>query len=329
MANWDVFFYTRGFNSIDSERSRRHLSKLLSYPITIASVLHENSPLTIRNQRLTKEGLRSLTALRQSLHASHNGVRQTGSPDSPSKAIRILIIGARAESTLPTDVWLQLTFLFPDMPFHLYFIGPEVTIPPLVGSPREHVHDSPFNHPSSTRVVNQSLSLTSIQAKYEDIHDTLQPFDPYNDVFFAFAPGFGFPSQTQVEPTVPAETMADSKAPIVHVPQSQTNWLGPILQILDTKCSLIATGFSPADVERDVLALDQTAGVAGEFEWCINPGANIFKSERLEVAEFDYRVMAQINWGIWAIKGKRYDVVEADHNRQDVYNIVESKQTGL
>lgn len=60
MSSWDVFFYTRGFKSIDSERSRRHVSKLLSFPMTVGSVLHENSPYTTRNRRMTREGLRSL-----------------------------------------------------------------------------------------------------------------------------------------------------------------------------------------------------------------------------------------------------------------------------
>ena len=59
-ANWDVFWYTRDFPSMDSERSRRHASKLLTYPITIGSVLHQFSSLTLRNQRLTPEGSRSL-----------------------------------------------------------------------------------------------------------------------------------------------------------------------------------------------------------------------------------------------------------------------------
>lgn len=67
MGNWDVFFYTRGFPSINSDRSRRHVSKLLTYPSTIASVLHENSPYSLRNQRLTGEGLRSLTGKAQAL----------------------------------------------------------------------------------------------------------------------------------------------------------------------------------------------------------------------------------------------------------------------
>lgn len=59
-ANWDVFWYTRNFPSMDTDRARRHASKLLTYPITIGSVLHQFSNLTLRNQRLTPEGSRSL-----------------------------------------------------------------------------------------------------------------------------------------------------------------------------------------------------------------------------------------------------------------------------
>lgn len=59
-SNWDVFWYTRGFPSMDTERSRRHASKLLSYPMTIGSVLHQHSSLMLNNQRLTPEGSRSM-----------------------------------------------------------------------------------------------------------------------------------------------------------------------------------------------------------------------------------------------------------------------------
>ena len=59
-SNWDIFWYTRGHPSMDTERSRRHASKLLSYPITIGNVLHQYSSLTLNNQRLTPEGNRSM-----------------------------------------------------------------------------------------------------------------------------------------------------------------------------------------------------------------------------------------------------------------------------
>lgn len=48
---------------MDSERSRRHASKLLSFPVTIASVLHQYSYLTQSNQRLTPEGSRSMAGV--------------------------------------------------------------------------------------------------------------------------------------------------------------------------------------------------------------------------------------------------------------------------
>src|SRR6266403_3075095 len=59
-SNWDVFWYTRNFPSMETDRSRRHASKLLTYPVTIGSVIHQYSALTLGNQRLTPEGSRSL-----------------------------------------------------------------------------------------------------------------------------------------------------------------------------------------------------------------------------------------------------------------------------
>lgn len=59
MANWDVLFYTRSFPSMDSDRSMRHVSKLLTYPLTIASILHQSSPYKYGEQ-VTAEGMRSI-----------------------------------------------------------------------------------------------------------------------------------------------------------------------------------------------------------------------------------------------------------------------------
>jgi splicing suppressor protein 51 len=67
-SNWDVFWYTRNFPSMDTERSRRHASKLLTYPITIGSAIHQYSPLTLANQRLTPEGSRSLAGAYDTYH---------------------------------------------------------------------------------------------------------------------------------------------------------------------------------------------------------------------------------------------------------------------
>lgn len=63
MANWDTFLYTRDFNAIDDARSMRQVTRLLTYPVTVASVLHELSPYNMRNGRLTAEGLRSFSGM--------------------------------------------------------------------------------------------------------------------------------------------------------------------------------------------------------------------------------------------------------------------------
>ncbi|KAB5596529.1 Mss51-mRNA processing-like protein [Ceratobasidium theobromae] len=328
-ANWDVFWYTRSFNSIDSDRSRRHASKLLTYPVTIASLLHENSGINLRNQRLTPEGLRSMTALRYTLHSES----PTGDDDPSSKPpMRIFVIGARAESSLPPHVWEQLTHLFPNTQFHIYMIGPQVSLPavaipppppkpdptstlpsadsdsqqPILFQPPilpqitpvgpTKIRDSAIDYgvPSSTSSVSAQLTITSLRTPYADVHPQFEgTFDPYTDVFFAFCPGFGFPS-----PTSPSELQISAPG----------EWGRTVPLILQTKCALFVTGFSPTDVERDVRSLDGVEGVAGEFDWIVTPGENPFGSEKWEVADFDPRVMVKTNWGVWGIRGKRRDV---------------------
>lgn len=65
LSNWDVYRYTRDYKAIDEDRPLRQVTKLLSYPVTIASILHELSPYNIRGGgRITVEGLKSLTGKR-------------------------------------------------------------------------------------------------------------------------------------------------------------------------------------------------------------------------------------------------------------------------
>jgi mitochondrial splicing suppressor protein 51 len=61
-SDWDHILFTRSMEMVTSERSLRHLTNVLSYPYTIAGVLHENSPYNIKN-RLTIEGLTSMAGI--------------------------------------------------------------------------------------------------------------------------------------------------------------------------------------------------------------------------------------------------------------------------
>lgn len=62
MTNWDTYMFTREFDAINSDRSMRQVTRMLTYPQTIASVLHELSPYNVRGKnRLSPEGLKSLS----------------------------------------------------------------------------------------------------------------------------------------------------------------------------------------------------------------------------------------------------------------------------
>lgn len=62
MTNWDTFMYTREFDAVNSDRSMRQITRLLTYPVTIGSVLHELSPYSVKEgERMTTEGLKSIS----------------------------------------------------------------------------------------------------------------------------------------------------------------------------------------------------------------------------------------------------------------------------
>jgi splicing suppressor protein 51 len=158
-----------------------------------------------------------------------------------------------------------------------------------------------YGVPSYTVPYTHQLTITGMQASYMDVHHNFQDtFDPYTDLFVLFSPGFGFPSPSSVGET------GDALLQIA----SPTEW-GPVIPtLLATKCPIFVTGFSPADVERDVRSLSTAPGVAGEFDWVITPGENAFGSDKWEVADFDPRVMVKTNWGVWGIRGKTREIRE-------------------
>ncbi|KAG6845230.1 hypothetical protein H0H87_012222 [Tephrocybe sp. NHM501043] len=189
-ANWDVFWYTRGFPSMDTERSRRHASKLLSFPITIGSTIHQHSGLTLSNQRLTPEGSRSLAALRSTLHVAP-GAPETAEAAVGKPQVRVFILGARAESSLPPHVWEQLTMLFPSTHMHLFFIGPQVSLPrdlPPPASPaasastldmaRENVPNTGSDATPSMSPESSETSTEVTEKKPDYIPNVYQPPTP-------------------------------------------------------------------------------------------------------------------------------------------------------
>ncbi|KAL0077689.1 hypothetical protein J3Q64DRAFT_1746916 [Phycomyces blakesleeanus] len=264
MSNWDVFFYTRSFPSMDSDRSMRHVSKLLTYPVTVASILHQSCPYKL-GKEITPEGMRSISALRSILYP-RNEVAKDGQTMIRTETINLYVVGARAEASLPQHIWLQLAYLFPQTPFHIHFVGPDAL---------------PLNKEPYTTSLNERVSFTYDNSLYSDYHEKIDKFDPYTDLFFMFSPGIGHST-------------------------ARDGWKESITKALETKCSIFLTGYDQADMLNDIEAVEQD--YQGEFDWVLKPTTNEFRSLKRDVNLADLRQTIFANWGIWGIRGKRYDV---------------------
>lgn len=73
MTSWDTYLYTRDFDALNKDREMRQATKLLTYPMTIASVINELSPYNIRKGgRMTPEGLKSFSGRFDTCAVKHN-----------------------------------------------------------------------------------------------------------------------------------------------------------------------------------------------------------------------------------------------------------------
>jgi splicing suppressor protein 51 len=284
MTNWDTYMYTREFEAINSDRSMRQVTRMLTYPQTIASVLHELSPYSVRGKnRLTAEGLKSLSALRYSLHPPKTGedidikgLRLKAPP------VRIFILGARAESSLPRDVWLQLSYMFPGALLHLVFIGPEAMANRDAEFPLpERTPSNPFGGIVEDRLGGQ-MKISTYVDYFHTMYEAqyFQPFDPYLDCFMLFHPGLGHPA-------------------------SSHEWAKTLPQLLETKVPILCTGYTQWDMERDINWVHEKC--AGEFDILLEPGENVFRSLRWDLNDMDPHDVSCGNWGVWGFRGKRYE----------------------
>lgn len=281
MTNWDTFLYTRNFEAINSDRSMRQATRLLTYPVTVGSILHELSPYTLRTGgQLTPEGLKSFSALRYTLHPPRTGGgTEVKNLRLEAPPVRLFVLGARAESSLPRDAWVQLAHLFPRSSFHLIFIGPEAM------ANRDDEFPLPERTPGNPfgAVVErpwQNMKISTIVDYYHTIHKTghFYPYDPYFDCFVLFHPGLGHPA-------------------------SSHEWAETIPMLLETKAPIIVTGYTQYDMERDIDWVNKTA--AGEFDLLLNPAENTFRSLRWDLNDMDPQDITCGNWGVWAFRGKR------------------------
>ncbi|KAF7549584.1 hypothetical protein G7046_g8306 [Stylonectria norvegica] len=284
MTNWDTFMYTREFAAVNSDRSMRQITRLLTYPVTIGSVLHELSPYSIKEgERLTVEGLKSFSALRYNLHPPKSGVGQGINQLKPEPPpVRVFILGARAESSLPRAAWVQLAHMFPESRLHLVFIGPESMANRDDEFPLpERTPSNPFGAIVEDRVWYK-MKISTIVDYYHTVHKTqhFAPYDPYFDCFVLFHPGLGHPASTH-------------------------EWEETLPLLLETKVPIISTGYTQFDMERDVEWVRNKS--KGEFDVLLEPGENVFRSLRWDLNDLDPQDISCGNWGVWAFRGKRYE----------------------
>lgn len=276
MTNWDLFFYTRQFYSMDTEFQLAAVTKMLSYPITIASVLHQFSPYYLNPKGpITLEGLKSLAALRYTLYPFENKTA-AATKDRP---VRIFILGARAEGLLPGHVWKQLQFLFPETAFEIHFIGPEC----LVNKEKHQYVSSPT---PIIRRVDEKLAFVYHTDYFHVYHEAQDffPYDPYLDIFFCFHPGFGAPESTKL-------------------------WLEKSMAgLLETKCAIFTTGFNKSDLLRDVNAVVDKYG--SELDMLMEPTKNVYGSTKWELNDANPQEVYQFNMYIAGFRGKRYHAIE-------------------
>ncbi|KAF8532909.1 zinc-finger of mitochondrial splicing suppressor 51-domain-containing protein [Trichophaea hybrida] len=281
MTNWDTLLYTRNCHAVDADRQQRQLTKLLTYPTTIASFLHELSPYSLRH-RLTSEGLRSLSALRYTLHPPATGAgKEMKNIRTTPPPVRLFILGARAESSLPRDVWYQLAYMFPRSTFHLLFIGPESMKGREAEYPLpERTASNPYG--AVTERVSYHMKISTFVEYYHTLHDAgaFAPYDPYFDCFVLFHSGLGHPG-------------------------SAAEWESTLPRLLETKLPILCTGYTEEDMNRDVQWVKEKC--KDEFDMLLEPGENRFKSLRWDINDADPTDLTQGNWGIWSFRGKRYE----------------------
>ncbi|QIW96187.1 hypothetical protein AMS68_001705 [Peltaster fructicola] len=284
MMNWDTLLYSREFEAIDEERPMRQATRLLTYPLTVGSVLHELSPYSLKSGgRLTPEGLRSFSALRYSLHPPLSGAGKDIKGLRPTPPpMRLFILGARAESSLPREVWQQLGYLFNRVSFHLIFIGPESMANRDDEFPLpERTARNPFGAVVEDRLGGK-MKVSTIVDYYHTLHKAqyFYPYDPYFDAFVLFHPGLGHPA-------------------------SSHEWAETLPLLLETKVPIICTGYTQFDMERDIDWVKEQAG--GEMDLLLEPGENRFRSLRWDLNDLDPGDVSCGNWGVWAFRGKRYE----------------------
>lgn len=280
LSNWDSFFYTRDFTPMNTEYNLAAASKVLTYPITIAALLHKFTPYHGDKGPLTVEGLKSLAALRYSLYPPY--VKQTEAVQFKERPIRIFLVGAKMESMLPGYVWKQMGYLFPEARFEIHLVGPEAHFD------RELRTFGKTNTENGRALVERYDDQITMHYHTQYFHELYEmgdlfPFDPYLDVFFLFHPGF-------------------STADRVH-------WDKSLKGLLELKCGVFVTGYHANDAHTELEWL-KNHPLNDEMDMLMNPTPNLFACTKLDLVDHNPTETFNSNSVMFGIRGKRYHAIK-------------------
>ncbi|CAI5756209.1 unnamed protein product [Candida verbasci] len=282
LGNWDSFFYTRDFPPMNDEFNLAAATKVLTYPLTIASLFYKFSPYEIEPKGpITLEGAKSLAALRYSLYPPY--VKSSESSITfKDRPMRIFIIGASIESMIPGYVWKQFGYLFPNTNFEIHFIGPEAYFDKE--SKTFQSTNTPFGKPLIIR-FDEQITLHHHTKFFNEIYDMgdLFPFDPYLDSFFLFHPGF---------------KTAD-----------QIHWNKSLKGLLESKCPIYMTGYHEDDINKEIEWL-KNHELSNEMDVIMNKTDNLFGCTKLELVDSNPTETYNINNKIFGFRGKRYHAIK-------------------
>ncbi|QPG74380.1 translational activator for mitochondrial COX1 [Brettanomyces nanus] len=271
--NWDTYLYTRQFYSMDTEFQMAIVTKMLTFPVTIASVLHQYSPYFLQPKGpITMEGLKSLAALRYTLYPE---IRASTLRERP---VRIFLLNARSESLLPPHVWKELVYLFPGVSFELHFVGPECYFD------REKkqylVKDTPI-----VQRVDDTMCFYFHTQDFNVLHEAQDffPYDPYLDVFFCFHPRFA------------SEELSET-------------WKKAVPGLLESKCAIFSTAYHKQNIDSDYHWLIDNFGK--DLDILMEKTKNSFGSTKWELNDLNPQEVFQFNQRLFGFRGKRYHAIK-------------------
>jgi len=281
LSNWDSYFYTRDFAPMNTEFNLAAATKILTYPMTIAALLHKWSPYSgTPKGPVTLEGLKSVAALKYSLYPPY--AKSSDAVTFKERPLRLFILGAKMESMLPGYVWKQFGYLFPDSKFEIHLVGPECYFD------RETRSFAPTNEPHGRALVkryDEQLTVHYHTQYFHELYDMgdLFPFDPYLDAFFLFHPGF---------------STADS-----------IYWDMAMKGLLESKCPIYVTGYHEKDMKREIEWLEKHP-LHDEMDVLMNQTDNLFACTKIDLVDINPTETFNSNSQLFAFRGKRYHAIK-------------------